>query len=188
MKVRACVLAVGLAVTVSACDSSIFSSDGPSDAPVVLSVPYRAQQTQVWCWAATSEMVLAYYDVNIPQCEILSAWMQTNCCVVNPVCERTASLQVMQGTLNYFGGLESYISGALTFDQVRTEIDAGRPLILAYSNSFAAHVVVLYGYDPRNASVYVHDPYFGSFNPPYGSSFNYGGTMYWYQTIAGIRR
>ncbi len=183
-------LLCGLVITTApACESlGINSPEDPPDAPVVLPVQYRGQQTQVWCWAATSEMVLAYHGVYVSQCQILSAWMQTDCCVPNPMCEAGASLPVIQGTLSHFGGLGSYIAGALSYDQVRSEIDAGRPMIVAYSGSFTGHVVVIYGYDPTLGTVLIHDPYFGSFNVQYGNSFNYGGTMYWYQTIVGIGR
>ena len=181
-------LLVVLVGAAAACDESTTAPDDSPEGPVALPVPYRGQQTQVWCWAATSEMVLAYYGVNVPQCEILSAWMQMNCCIPNPACETAGSLQVIQGTLHHFGALDSFISGALTFAQVQAEIDAGRPMIVAYNNSFAGHVVVIFGYDPVNGTVFVHDPYFGTFYPRYGDSFSYSGTMYWHQTIAGITR
>ncbi len=154
---------------------------------VVLSVPYVGQQTEVWCWAAVSEMVLRYYGRPVAQCQILSSWYRGDCCAFPSLCLTTASIPVIRETMFQFGGVGSaYLPRAMTFAELSSEINAGRPLIIAYRGSFSGHVVVLYGYDPEGF-VYLHDPYFGTFRRvPYGQSFSYGGQLFWAETIYGI--
>jgi hypothetical protein len=85
-----------------------------------------------------------------------------------------------------FGGVRSTaFPGPISFQSVQSEINAGRPVIVAYRGSFAGHVVIIYGYD-ANGKVYIRDPLFGSFVVPYGTSFSYGGQLIWSDTIYGI--
>jgi hypothetical protein len=153
-----------------------------------LSVPLIPQQTQVWCWAATSEMVCRFFGRPVNQCEILSGWLQAPCCIPNPFCVQAApNLQIIQHTLSGFCGIASELrNGPLTLQEIRAEIDAGRPMILAYQGSFAGHVVVLYGYSD-NGFVLIHDPYYGTFTVPFTQTFVYGGQLGWVGTIWKIR-
>ncbi len=73
----------------------------------------------------------------------------------------------------------------ITFQAVQSEINAGRPIIVAYRGSSAGHVVIIHGYDAQR-NVYIHDPLYGSFVVPYGNSFSYGGQFIWSDTIYGI--
>jgi hypothetical protein len=43
-------------------------------------VPDAAQQTDVWCWAASSEAVMAAHGVSISQCDIVNQTLGTNQC------------------------------------------------------------------------------------------------------------
>lgn len=152
----------------------------------VLSVPFVGQQTDVWCWAAVSEMVLRYYGRPVAQCQILSGWFNADCCTLPFACRTTAPIAVIQQTLLFHGVRSNYVPRALTFSEVAQEIDSGRPMILAYRGSFAGHVVVLFGYEPGDF-VFIHDPFYGTFTRiPYGASFNYGGQLTWSETLVGI--
>lgn len=151
----------------------------------VLSVPLVLQQTPVWCWAAVSEMVFRYYNRGATQCQILSGWYQGNCCAFPQACLTTAPLQVIQQTLGAFGIGSAVFPGPISFQAVQNEINAGRPIIVAYRGSSAGHVVIIHGYDAQG-NVYIRDPLYGSFVVPYGSSFSYGGQFIWSDTIYGI--
>ena len=158
----------------------------PQTATRILSVPFVAQQTEVWCWAAVSEMIFRYYGTGTNQCSILSAWTGINCCQFPGYCRTAAPLHVIQETLYSLGGLGSYVHhGALSFHQIVQEIDAGRPMIVSYSGSFVGHVVVLYGYNDAG-EVYIHDPFYGTFVEPYANTFVYNGQLFWSTTILGI--
>lgn len=181
-------LLLGLVLALSSCSDSLSPTEpgepGPATGRVLNVFPTR-QQTDVWCWAAVSEMVLGYYGRPIEQCQILTGWFQADCCRLFLACRTTAPLQVIQQTLLAVGGLRSDVTGPLTFQALAAEIDAGRPVIAAYAGT-AGHVVVMYGYEP-NGFVYIHDPLFGSFKVPYGATFSYGGQLVWVATIFHIR-
>lgn len=188
---RLVVLLLVLVFAISgACSNGDFSPTEPGG-PVgggqrILSVPFIAQQTPVWCWAAVSEMVFRYYGRGATQCQILSGWYRGDCCTFPQLCQTTGSLQAIQQTLYAFGGLGSAVyPGPISFANVQSEINAGHPIIAAYRGSFSGHVVVIYGYDARG-NIYIRDPNAGSFVVPYGVSFSYGGQLVWTETIYGI--
>ena len=185
-------LAVVICTALSGCEEEGedgFSPPGPPPprpAMRVLDVPFVAQQTDVWCWAAVSEMVFRYYGTGTDQCRILSAWTGVNCCLFPSLCRTPAPLQTIQNTLYSLGGLNSYVNhGPLSFSQIVQEINAGRPMIVSYSGSFIGHVVVLYGYSD-DGRIYIHDPFYGTFVEPYANTFVYSGQLFWSATILGI--
>jgi len=156
---------------------------GPGAGPV-LSVPYHAQSTQVWCWAACVAMELNYNGGGFTDCDVVSYVFQVPCSAA----VTTASTQAMQYAMWNMGGLHSLIiNRPLTFQEVMGEIDNGRPVILGYQGSFSGHVTVLYGYDSSTTSVDIHDPYYGTYTQlPFGVAFTYGGSLSWTQTIYGV--
>lgn len=176
------------------------ASPPPQPAPVtqpppqqrrLLRVPFVAQQTEVWCWAAVIEMVAAYYGRPAPQCATLSYWFGADCCSFPSFCATTGTDFQIQQSFSILAGLgSSFIFRPLTWQEFTFEIDIGRPVILFYRNSFAGHVVVAYGYDPSRRTMFIHDPFFGQFEVQYGQTFTYnsgGGPMSWVQTLGGFQ-
>ncbi|MCB9884650.1 MAG: C39 family peptidase [Planctomycetes bacterium] len=164
---------------------------GPGPNAVRLQIPFRGQQTAVWCWAATAEMVLTYSGNPIPQCQMVSNWAHLPCCSIPlAACAFAApSIEFIQQTL-FFEGLASQRAGrALSFSEVRENVLQGRPMILCYQGSFGGHVVVVYGYDdtsPGDPYIFVHDPFYGSFYVPYATSGLYSGSSVWVDTIVTL--
>ena len=169
------------------CDGLI--RNGPPPPPVTkntLGVPPVRQQTEVWCWAAVSEMIFRYYNVGTDQCNILSVWTGVDCCSFSGLCLHPAPIEIIQQTLFGLGNINSTaIPRSLSFDELRREIDQGRPVIMSYSGSFLGHVVLAYGYD-SNGNIYIHDPFYGTVIVPYGRTFVYQGQLVWSATIYGI--
>jgi hypothetical protein len=179
-----------LALSGSVCDPIVIdppATPAPGGARA-LAVPFVAQQTPVWCWAAVSEMVFRYYGRGAAQCQVLTAWLGADCCRAPGLCLTGApTLEVIQQSLAGFGGLRSTRAGGpLPFAAVMREIDAGRPMIAAYRGSFSGHVVVLYGYDANGGFVFIHDPFYGTFRVPYAQTFAYQGQLVWVDTLYGI--
>ena len=150
------------------------------------------QQTQVWCWAATSEMWLRYEGLPGTQCEMASFWLGAPCCPFgNQIaqCYQTApSMRAIQDVL-LFGGLTTqHLQRALTLAELKAELDARRPVMAGYQGSFGGHVVMIYGYDTQDR-IMIHDPYYGTFLVPYAQTMSYAGTMLWSDTLyAGVKR
>jgi hypothetical protein len=164
--------------------------------PKVLPVPLVFQETQVWCWAAAEEMVLHYFGSYYDQCQMATLLAQDlyqnpfiDCCFgFGPYCVNAApSMQYMQASMYYFGGLDSGLVGPLSFSQIVKQIDRRQPIIVGYQNSFAGHVVVIHGYDLATQSLWIHDSNSGAYMfVPYGVSLSYVNQYIWAQTIIGI--
>lgn len=159
-----------------------------SGTKVSLPVALAPQQTEVWCWAAVIEMVSAYYGNRTAQCQTLSYWWSVDCCTFPGQCVTPGSNYQIQESFRVLGMSSSYNYGPLTWNQVVTEIDERRPFIVFYQGSFSGHVVVVYGYDSSSRTLLIHDPYFGSFEVPYGQTLTYNGSMYWSNTLFRIQR
>lgn len=155
-----------------------------------LSVPGIPQMTQVWCWAACSEMVLAFVNHDVAQCVILSKWYHADCCTNFNACATTAPTPTIQNTILFEAGLTStLVQRPLSWTEFVSEIDRGFPVILGYQGSFAGHVVVGFGYNEVGQTVDIQDPYYGTFTVPFRASFSYnGGALTWVSTIADFGR
>jgi len=156
-----------------------------------LNVPYIMQRTPVWCWAATSTMVLNYYGNLADQCQIVTYILNRNCCVFgigDQLCASTAPIAAMQQAMAFGGVRSQYLPAPLTFDQIVSEIGSGRPIIISYRGSFSGHVVTLVGYNRANRTVVIFDPYYGIFTVPYGATFTYGGQLVWSESLVGLSR
>jgi hypothetical protein len=199
-------LTVTLCTTLAACewadvagvvdqfDGAVPKPDTTSVAPRptatsrILDVAPRFQQTPVWCWAASAEMVLSYYGLpNLNgagnyQCGIVAAmfgprsacWYDCTQCVTGG-----GSMSNIQALVAGYGRLanqlgvpsrvltSSLVFGPLPASTLQAEIDAGRPIIAGISaNGFvlpniSEHVAVIVGYDFANgrSNVIVNDPF-----------------------------
>lgn len=149
------------------------------------------QQTQVWCWAATSQMLLNDYGTGVSQCEIVTAASGGTPCCLLPLqsCVFAApTISYIQGAILLWG-VSTTATGSLSFEAVKGNIDAGRPMIVGYQSSFSGHVVVLFGYDEEQVGgpyIAMHDPLYGSFLVPYALSGIYNGSGFWTDTIVPV--
>ena len=163
------------------------SPDYDHEAARYLNVNLSRQQSQVWCWAAAIEMVSSYYGNGAAQCSTLSYWYGADCCTYSYYCQTTGTEYQIQSSLSALGVSSTYLRAPLTLQQSMSEIDNGRPFIMYYYGSFSGHVVVAFGYNSEKNTLFIHDPYYGTFEVPYGQSFSYGGGLTWRQTLYGFR-
>jgi len=185
-----------LVILISACGSGsngnskqIYHPNEVPDTATVLNIDNRAQQTEVWCWAATIEITANYYGIAAQQCATLATWTGFDCCNgYYSYCVRAGSNYEIQESLRLLGLNSTFAYGPLNWSQITTEINAGRPMIMFYSDSFSGHVVVLFGYDETTKKVYIHDPYFGTFEVNFGTTFTYNESKAWTNTLYNISR
>ncbi|MFN7910753.1 MAG: papain-like cysteine protease family protein [Bacteroidota bacterium] len=127
-----------------------------------LNVPLFGQQTNMWCWAATCQMTVAYQGVNITQCaEANQLFNRTDCCN-SPV----PSQCVQGGWPQYqswgFSSQTTPWGTALTFDQLVAQIDANLPTNFSWGwTGGGGHIMVARGYKNVNGVnyVYINDPW-----------------------------
>lgn len=181
-------LIIVLSFTVAGCggggddDNAAGSASAPTpSAAKTLAIAPIAQQSPVWCWAASAQMVFTYYGLpslsngNNYQCGIVAAYWGNAypACVFDcTLCQAgIGGMSDMQVLIDQYGivarsifGVPSRVLGsriifnALTMQQVTAEIDAGRPVVAGISPNgyrypnISQHVVVIVGYDTTNAS------------------------------------
>jgi len=153
-----------------------------------LSIPSVAQESPVWCWVTVGEMVFRYYDVpNVNpfgdyQCGIIGArfgpatvcWNNCRACQVpagNPseIIRMLLEYPVFAGRVfkqQVPGLLSRHVLSAITKDQVKREIDGGRPIIVGISpgggsSAVSAHVALIIGYEEEDEAflLTINDPF-----------------------------
>jgi hypothetical protein len=141
-------------------------------------------QTQSnWCWAATSTSVSHFYWLLSPwtQCKVANAELgRGDCCnsSVPGACNVPWYLDRALTRTNNFVS----ITGPSTFQQVRDEIDAGRPVGARIGwGGGGGHFMVIYGYSLVAGTTYfdIDDPIYGKSHltvSDFSSSYQGSGT------------
>jgi hypothetical protein len=130
-----------------------------------MSVQHQLQT--LWCWAACSSSVSSFFDTRSTwgQCALANAELeQTSCCEDgdNDGCNKPWYLdRALQRT----GNFSSKRQGPVPWEEVRAEIDAGRPVAARIRwGDDTGHFVVLTGYRRSGGrrELEVQDPWTGS--------------------------
>lgn len=154
-----------------------------------LSIKLRRQSTAVWCWAATIAMVVDHIQgFSVQDCEVLSEYDirlggTGMCCSGQLTCQRAGLIPEMTAILSKIFGMHgTHKTTPVSFQEVVTEINAGRPLVAALQKPGAGHVVVISGYRLPD-QVVVLDPIYGKQTVAYATlraNWTYG---YWTETL-----
>lgn len=115
-----------------------------------VSVTSRPQETNNWCWAATTHMVTDFLGHARTQCDLANErFGRTDCCTPNG-CPKIAACNMPGWTMFNEAGFNSTASAAaLSWDALRKELFCGkRPMAYAYGpkTGGVGHVVVVSGY------------------------------------------
>ncbi len=147
----------------------------------------QAQTQTNWCWAATSTSVSHFYWLwsTWTQCKVANAELGLSGCCANSVPAACNVPWYLDRALTRTNNFVS-ITGSVSFEQVRAEIDAGRPVgaRIGWSGG-GGHFMVIYGY-----SLVAGTQYFDIDDPIYGKSHltvadfssNYQGSGTWTHT------
>jgi hypothetical protein len=152
-----------------------------------LSFNMQAQTQSNWCWAATSTSVSHFYWFfsHWTQCKVANAELGHTDCCHSPVPSDCNVPWYLDRALTRTNNFVS-IAGPAGFQQVKDEIDAGRPVgaRIGWSGG-GGHFMVIYGY-----SIVFGVEYFDIDDPIYGKSHltvtdfsnNYQGSGSWTHT------
>jgi len=147
----------------------------------------QAQTQSNWCWAATATSVSHFYWFfsSWTQCRVANGELSHNDCCNSPVPSACNVPWFLDKALTRTKNFVS-ITGQVSFQQVRDEIDAGRPVGARIGwNGGGGHFMVIYGY-----SLVLGVEYFDIDDPIYGKSHltvsdfssNYRGSGTWTHT------
>jgi Papain-like cysteine protease AvrRpt2/Repeat of unknown function (DUF346) len=147
-----------------------------------LTFTMQHQQQTNWCWAAVATSVSLFCDPasTWTQCTVANAELsRTDCCGdgASGPCNVYGFLDT---SLTTVGHLDHWTGSSSTFAELRTEIDAGRPLCArtAWSGG-GAHFLAIIGYRILQEMLAVDDPWYGKSDvsfATFGSSYQGTGT------------
>src|SRR5262245_51995257 len=124
------------------------------------------QEQSNWCWCATSLSVHCYYNPTsqFSQCQAANMILPRTDACTSPSSAAVNKPWFLDDALSDFGNLrEPIISGTVSWDATKSEIDSGRPLgcRTAWSGG-GAHFICIEGYlDAPTKMVAVDDPIYG---------------------------
>ena len=120
------------------------------------------QNQNLWCWAATTVSVSAYYDPQTEwtQCALVNAEKGVTTCCDDGSSEDCDQTNVLDAPLARAGVLDRKQRGPVDFDVIRQEIDAGRPLAFRVKwSGGGGHFAVIEGYQTAGAEwLAIQDP------------------------------
>lgn len=135
-----------------------------------LNVPLYYQETDMWCWDASAQMVIHYYGEYYPeQCEIANWAFGLSYCCSYPYdyyCAQGNWVTTSNGVLGIlwnWGVDASPVYSYISQSQVVSEIDAGDPFPIHFRwTSGGGHVLVGVGYEYGGDWLIYHDPWYGT--------------------------
>ncbi|MFM7160299.1 MAG: papain-like cysteine protease family protein [Planctomycetaceae bacterium] len=142
--------------------------------PVLLGFRMQPQVHSNWCWAATGVSTDRYYRPAsaLTQCSVANLVTgSTSCCQSPGPCNQQRSLNLVLARLNCLAP-NGFITGRLTFAQLRTRLVAGRPVAVRIEwSGGGGHFVVLDGVEVAGGVQYVtvRDPASGTTRVAYST-------------------
>lgn len=127
----------------------------------------RPQETNNWCWAATTQMLAQHFGITVTQCDLANhRFGKNNCCnyqTQGVPCPKTADCNSPGWLeLDYVGLKFSESTTALSFASLKSQLFcAKKPMAYAYGGTGVGHVLVIKGYVTVGGTNYLvlNDPW-----------------------------
>ncbi len=120
----------------------------------VLDIHFIPAYEEQWGWAAATAMVFRHQGIYYHQADLVDYQYHY-------FGYRKPSINDISWLLWDLGGLDSYVTSTLTFGEIRSQLNQGKPILLQYGAYYSGHVLVLHGYD-HQGHVYIHEPGYGT--------------------------
>lgn len=108
------------------------------------------QQKPQWCWAASIQMVLNYYNIDVDQAEIVKRTF--GCGPNGELPNWSANIEEIHLNLNHMGidkkGMQYIVNSDFGFGApppvvLIDELSQKRPIVIGYKANFGGHVVII---------------------------------------------
>jgi Peptidase_C39 like family len=128
-----------------------------------LNFAMQHQRQDFWCWAATSVSVSVYYDprADWTQCAMVNAEKELTTCCEDGATRACDAPNKLSTPLRRADVLDRMHEGAVDYDVIRREIDAGRPVgvRVEWGDTDTGHFIVIEGYQSSGEEgLAVEDP------------------------------
>lgn len=165
----------------------------------LLPITRHIQSDRKWCYAACATMVLHYYgQTSVGQSDIAAYVQQLKGLPGSTDFRNNRSgvdAEDIERIYSSWGIRSTLLSGLVSFDTIKKEINAGRPVQLSIkwiSHEDSSHVVIVFGWQESNGEKFlmVHDPLL---DDEYEGAIRYGwlqlgcGLGAWEHTWVGMR-
>lgn len=127
----------------------------------------RSQETSLWCWAATTQMLAQHFNISVTQCDLANhRFGKTNCCTpqnAGSACPKTNDCKKAGWLeLDYAGLKFDESTSPLSYDDLKRQIFCSKkPMGYAYGGTGIGHVLVIKGYVTVGSTNYLvlNDPW-----------------------------
>ena len=152
--------------------SGVAERDVTARKTCILDFIMQPQALPKWCWAAIAVSLGQYYETRSwEQHELASALLGFDCSSFDNQLDvrlRSDNCANLDEALRLAGCYSHWSPGRPTFERLRSEIDAGRPLCLEVQwYRGGSHFLVISGYHADTREVYVDDPLNGPSVQPF---------------------
>jgi predicted phage tail protein len=147
---------------------------------LILGVPVKIQEHSQWCWAGSSQAVLAYYGTPVDQCVIAGfASGRSDCCASFGFYDESHPCNYwnymwgasawgvpngsLQGILTHWGVTSEVRYGPLSQSTVMAELGAQRPFVMRFGwTGGGGHFLIGYGHEQDATYLDYMDPWPGN--------------------------
>jgi hypothetical protein len=132
-----------------------------------LTLQIQHQLQTLWCWAACSSSTSEFFDASSSwtQCLIVNSELGQSACCQNGATKACNRPWYLDRALTLTGNFATRVQGPASWDDVRNEIDAGRPVGARIGwRGGGGHFVLITGYSDTEGArqLNVEDPWTGS--------------------------
>ena len=122
-------------------------------------------QTEIeWCWAADAVSIDLFFDKTsrLTQCAVANTVLGRTDCCTNPDSPDCDQPQSMTHVLTTVGRLRLHLKTPLSFDDLKQEIDSGKPVGAHISwETEGGHIPIIVGYREGSQTLAIADPLYG---------------------------
>lgn len=162
------ILIIFLVILVSGCRVETKNDD------LVLQIYFSPSHHENWSWAAATEMLFDYHGIYYSQADLVD--LSNYYFAYNE-----PSIHDISWMFWALDGLDSYVTGTLSFGEIKAQLRQGNPILLQYGPYYKGRYLVVHGYD-YSGHVYIHEPGYGTRLIQYDELLNRyfsGRNYYW---------
>lgn len=147
--------------TLKSNNNNIATNVSCADSSMILDLPNVHQKNEYWCWAASGEMVLKYFNKNISQCQQVEDKINQPICCVDPSTQ-LCTIASKPDFVRYKLESKHEQGRALTWEELKFLLSCRQsPIVYGFKANGGAvgHMSVITGFEEGSYRyLYINDP------------------------------